>query len=194
MIFRSLLRALVLLCVLRGSVVTAAVSESRPSFPAGLARTSVPAGHDEAGLDSRRSEWLEQIHRSAPGTDWRAIESANRLETMLLRQSAPLAANSAAWLERGAPNITGRTFGCALASDGQLYVGSANGGLFRGPETGGTDWAPLMDNVGYGTRRAAAAAGGGEQHAAVRVAGRGCHLVRAAGTARLHLERRACGA
>jgi photosystem II stability/assembly factor-like uncharacterized protein len=87
---------------------------------------------DEADLNRRRSEWIERIHRTAPGVDWRAIESANRLEAQFLRRSFLGPRDTSPWQEKGASNLTGRNWVSALAADqSTLYVGSANGGLFR---------------------------------------------------------------
>ena len=141
--FARLWRCLVVSAVLALVTTPLARAQAGPS--------QIAPGHDEADLNARRAEWIEQIHRAAPGTNWREIESANRLEALFMRQArAQLAPSGGEWIERGAQNVTGRTYDCAIGSDNLLYVGSANGGLFRGPETGGTSWTPLMDNVGYG--------------------------------------------
>lgn len=114
-----------------------------------LAGPIVPPQTDEASLNVRRAEWIERIHRAAPGTDWRAIERANRLELALrLAGTSRAGGVSSAWSERGAANLTGRNWDGTWTSSGDFLVGSANGGLFRGVP-GGTTWQPMTDQLGY---------------------------------------------
>ncbi|HWN81703.1 MAG TPA: hypothetical protein VNM87_06385, partial [Candidatus Udaeobacter sp.] len=117
---------------------------------------------DEAELNERRQEWLERIHRAAPGVDWRALESANRLEALFLRQQ-PAPAELSPWQEKGASNLTGRNWVSAVApNQSTVYIGSANGGLFR--RAGGVGpWSPLTDNVGYGVHHLAYVPGNPER-------------------------------
>jgi photosystem II stability/assembly factor-like uncharacterized protein len=111
---------------------------------------------DEADLNRRRSEWMERIHRTAPGVDWRALESANRLEAQFLRRSFPWPRGVSPWQEKGASNLSGRNWVSALAADhSTLYVGSANGGLFRRAIAGAGAWTPITDDVGYGVHHLA---------------------------------------
>lgn len=117
--------------------------------PAALAGPFVPPQSDEASLNARRAEWIEQIHRAAPGDDWRRIERANRLETALrLTGTTRTTGAPTAWTERGAANLTGRNWDGAWTSSGEFLVGSANGGLFRGVP-GGSTWQAMTDDLGY---------------------------------------------
>ena len=121
------------------------------SLPASSAPTRVPPGHDESGQRERREEWLESIHRAAPGTDWRLIEAANREQVRLELGGIGMAA-SASWSERGADGTTGRN---QVAAAGRfdpsvLYVGSALGGLWSGAVHGGPTWTPRTDALGLG--------------------------------------------
>lgn len=117
-----------------------------------------PAPQDE-GEDGRREQrerWIEQIHRAAPGTDWRATEEANQRRQLAKRnamraqlgQPGAGTATGNAWEEVGSRNQAGHTRCAALgpARQGQrwLYVGSANGGLWRSPEDGSA-WTPMSD-------------------------------------------------
>lgn len=114
-----------------------------------------------------RERWIEGMHRAAPGADWREIEGANHALTEAARAdflarigaATPGAArtpgalqtqSASTWSEVGASGQTGRTHCAALATDGSLYVGTTNGGLWKGPIGGGSSWTPLSDNVGLG--------------------------------------------
>jgi hypothetical protein len=101
-----------------------------------------------------RKAWFAERHRTAPGTDWKALERANGRAQLikrnaLARGAAPPPAFSGTWQERGSDNQAGRSHSAAFSSDGSaLYIGSALGGVWRGsPE--GTDWEPLGDDL-YG--------------------------------------------
>lgn len=119
------------------------------------ARLPRPVGMEEegegAGGHARRVEWIEQIHRAAPGVDWRAIEEENRAAAMERRRSGAgsRAATAGAWGELGSRNLAGSTFVAVPSSNGaELYVGSALGGVFRGP-LDGSAWTAIGDNA-YG--------------------------------------------
>jgi photosystem II stability/assembly factor-like uncharacterized protein len=118
---------------------------------------------DEADLNERRQEWMERIHRVAPGVDWRELESANRLEAQFLRQAFPAPSELSPWQEKGASNLTGRNWVSAVApNQTTVYIGSANGGLFRRTGSVGP-WSPLTDNVGYGVHHLAYVPGSPER-------------------------------
>jgi hypothetical protein len=122
-----------------------------------LATTLVPPQQDESLQKQRRGQWLEQIHRAAPGTDWKQLAAANREQTRLLLDgfAAPGTFSSLAWSETGADGTTGRNYCVASSSvdPGRLYVGSALGGMWSGNVTGGTSWTPLTDPLGIGVQQ-----------------------------------------
>ncbi len=138
--------------------LTAAALAAACSAPtAGVleARYPQPKGMEEEGEgaegQARRVEWIEARHRAAPGTDWRAIEEENRSAAMARRQQAlqQRAVSTGTWRELGSRNLAGSTFAATLSSNGsELYVGTALGGLYRGPKDGSA-WTAIGDNA-YG--------------------------------------------
>lgn len=138
------------LCACRSGALPTAGPERfpQPTDPRGQ-------GDDETRR-RERERWIEEMHRTAPDVDWRAVERANqeaeRVRRNALAASAPdrpiVPVPGGAWEEVGSRNQAGHTRCAALgpARDGQrtLYVGSANGGLWRGPEDGSA-WEPISD-------------------------------------------------
>jgi hypothetical protein len=107
----------------------------------------------EAENKSRRKRYFEELHRAAPGVQWRDIERDNGLAEMARRNA--LAASGASflmsqsWGEIGSKNQAGRMMCAALSPDGtRVYAGAALGGLWR-CDYGGVNWTPLGDNL-YG--------------------------------------------
>jgi hypothetical protein len=136
----------------RGETAPAATASTPPATTVHRLDEGAEENNREA-----RDQWLEGMHRAAPGTDWRAIEHANaalseqaRAAFLATPGGAMRASTTASWHEIGATRQTGRTHVAALATDGSLYVGTANGGLWKGPIGGGSSWTPLSDNVGRG--------------------------------------------
>jgi photosystem II stability/assembly factor-like uncharacterized protein len=108
-----------------------------------------------------RKKWIEQIHRTAPGVDWRAIERQNGLDRMERRKEllAQRTLPSPAWTEVGSRNLAGRMHVAALSADGDsLYAGSSRGGVWKA-DLHGAGWRPLSDNLYGGTHGLAIAAG-----------------------------------
>lgn len=102
---------------------------------------------------SERDRWIERMHRTAPGVDWRAIELENAEREMERRnrlvQGGGAALAASPWREVGSSNLAGRMWSATIASDGStIYAGSDLGGLWKG-NLGGTSWTPLGDNL-YG--------------------------------------------
>ena len=115
------------------------------------APTRVAPGTEEGdGVGDARAEWIERMHRAAPGVDWRAVERDNRrAEAARLRRVAPLARRSATafdsvapgllgrWHERGSDNQAGSVLAVAYdAPADELLAVSAGGTLWRGPADG----------------------------------------------------------
>ena len=119
---------------------------------------------EDNGLERKR--WIAGMHRAAPGTDWRAVERENA-ERELARRSleGSGAAGAGTWEEVGSRNQAGQTRCAALGPPGPdggcaLYVGSANGGLWRSDLSGG-GWVPLSDALFGGVDEVLALAGDG---------------------------------
>ena len=119
-----------------------------------------------------RRQWMEEMHRAAPGVDWRAMEQANGKQRQELRnellvnepqgQDAQDGVNrntDSLWTETGSRNQAGRMHAVALSASGDsLYGGSSLGGVWKG-SLWGEDWRPLSDNL-YGGAHGLAVAGG----------------------------------
>ncbi|MFT7676080.1 MAG: hypothetical protein ACI8QC_000047 [Planctomycetota bacterium] len=125
-----------------------------------------PRGEDDEQEQRREREaWLEQMHRSAPDVDWRAIEERNRQAQVQRRNNLraavaqspnqnQLLAASNSWEEIGSRNQAGHTRCSAVGPDRggyrYLYIGSAAGGVWRTP-FGTEQWEPLSDALFGGT-------------------------------------------
>jgi photosystem II stability/assembly factor-like uncharacterized protein len=109
-----------------------------------------------------RREWIEEIHRTAPGTDWRAIERRNglaRMEARNRRVQDERALRVSPWTEIGSRNLAGRMHAAAPSADGDsLYAGSSRGGVWKASLTG-QGWRPLSDNLYGGAHGVAVAEG-----------------------------------
>jgi photosystem II stability/assembly factor-like uncharacterized protein len=155
--------------------VVVALAVPAPPHPADAPAVRLPAEYVEPvggyelrgeteGHGARRRRWFEQIHRTAPGTEWRAIERANgvaaiRRRTRLTREGP------SSWVERGSENLAGSMYHVVYAPGADpaagpatLYAGSALGGLWRGRDDG-TEWEPLGDNLYGGAHFIAASPG-----------------------------------
>jgi photosystem II stability/assembly factor-like uncharacterized protein len=108
---------------------------------------------------SERRAWIEEMHRTAPGVDWRAIERQNGLDRMERRRAAAQRAGISPWTEVGSRNLAGRMHATALSADGDsLYGGSSLGGVWKA-DLNGNGWRPLHDNLYGGSHGLAVAAG-----------------------------------
>ena len=133
-----------------------------PSAPAAVTRApplrvQPPPTENVLGPDAEkksnagRRAWIKRMHRARAGFDQEAAERRNGLAQVRRHAAlsvAPPAPSGPRWVERGSTNQAGRTHVSRVASDGALYVGSANGGLWRGT-LDGDDWTPLGDDT-YG--------------------------------------------
>lgn len=124
------------------------------SEPFQPAPTENPRDHDESmQRQSDRERWIEEMHRTAPGVDWRAIERRNQeaqLDKRNRMASGMLPAGSHSWEEVGSRNQAGHTrcaaLGASRSGERFLYVGSAGGGTWRSPDDG-SDWQPISDSI-----------------------------------------------
>ncbi|MCB9513138.1 MAG: T9SS type A sorting domain-containing protein [Candidatus Latescibacteria bacterium] len=103
-----------------------------------------------------REQWVEAMHRAAPGTDWRALERANGEAREL---AAAGRERVGAWTEIGSHNQAGRIHCAAVSVAGDsLYAGADLGGLWKA-DLAGNGWRPLSDNLYGGVRNGVCAAG-----------------------------------
>ncbi|MCH2111571.1 MAG: hypothetical protein MK213_01835, partial [Planctomycetes bacterium] len=97
---------------------------------------------------SARKKWQAEMHRTAPGVDWKAIEKQNGLDAMSRRHlSRGQQANPPGeWREIGSRNQSGRMHSSVLVRGTTLYSGSNLGGVWVGARDG-SSWTPLGDNL-----------------------------------------------
>ncbi|MBK6726442.1 MAG: hypothetical protein IPG63_04140 [Xanthomonadales bacterium] len=121
---------------------------------------------EEGDYQRRRAEWIETLHRHAPGSDWRGMDASFRAATMASRmqriaelqaaRAAPdaylqvdAAAVSGQWYERGAGNVAGRTLGTEFdVAANRLNVLSHGGNLWRADRTA-LDWISPGDAASF---------------------------------------------
>lgn len=153
----SLTAAAVLLAALSAGCRT--VDSETGSGTAHRIPLPIPTEHvldEDAESEQRvaRLRWIEEMHRTAPEVDWRAIERRNQDSERLRRNAAAATSmlSVPAWEEIGSRNQAGHTRCAAYGPerDGvrNLYVGSALGGVWRGTMDG-EGWEPLSDHL-YG--------------------------------------------
>jgi photosystem II stability/assembly factor-like uncharacterized protein len=140
-------------------------TEGRPPQPKG----------DDSDFDRQRLEWIESMHRAAPGVDWRRIEKENlersrtALKEAVSRSGANAATTDGVWLQRGPTTQTGKTWVTAITSDGStVLVGSGDeaGGLFSGTP-GSNSWAQRGNVLGRGVQQLVVVPGSPESWIAV---------------------------
>jgi len=140
--------------------------EGPREVPRPTGRYPLPTEHrldSEAERQNRkgRKKWMAEMHRAAPGVDWKAIERANGLALQEARGRA--GDRSDAWTEIGSRNQAGRIHCAAISVSGDsLYAGSDRGGLWK-CDLNGNGWRPLSDNIWGGVHLGVAAAGSGTE-------------------------------
>lgn len=108
----------------------------------------------------KRREWIERIHRTAPGVDWRDMDRQTRMEKYLsaLSSSSRSSGGSASiadgflegnWIEKGSGNLAGRTRMADYDTlSEKIYLVSDGGNVWRG-NTDGTNWEVLNDRLQF---------------------------------------------
>lgn len=160
---RPLALLLPLACVACGDRLAVSPMEPGPGGPQPAADLLGDADRERNGVERKR--WIDELHRAPDGVDWRAVERANA-DLERERRNRAVAAGLAprgVWKELGSRNQAGHTRSVALGprdADGAttLYVGSANGGVWRG-DLGGRRWRPLGDGLFGGVDDVAALPG-----------------------------------
>lgn len=125
--------------------------------------TIIKYGEDE-GQGNRREAWFELLHRSAPGTNWRAIEHQNRLRKHIQRTTSSGSRNSlcgeemeyfaneklrGTWIERGSSNQAGSVQDTEYDPiRDEIWVISAGGTLFKGKRDG-SEWTIINQDLQF---------------------------------------------
>ena len=120
---------------------------------------------DDPNYKIERQKWMEEMHRAAPGIDWRKLNADFREQKYQLKKSQieqllqsgfkrdRLLTDTIAqgkmvgeWIERGSNNLAGRMMTCDIDWEtGLLYNASHGGNIWRGT-LNGEDWTCLNNN------------------------------------------------
>lgn len=120
---------------------------------------------DDSGEEEEhrlRKEWIEKIHRTAPGVDWRAMDKQTRLnryaEFVASRQAGRSASDPVVildgmlqgrWVEKGSNNLAGRTrFADYDTVSRKIYLVSDGGNVWKG-NLDGSGWEVLNDQLQF---------------------------------------------
>ena len=113
-----------LLFCLAASVSAECQSPEDPGLPA--PQPVDPSSDEWEEQDgSERKDWIDALHGSAPGVDWRAVERARERSDRERLGAADGHLALGQWVEIGSRNQSGQTRCAALAPDGSLLLGSA---------------------------------------------------------------------
>ena len=134
-----------------GLALCAACASESPSRRLPLPTENWLDEEAEERNESGRKAWIEELHRAAPGVDWRAVELENgRVEQdrrNALGRTAPMSFGASHWTEVGSSNQAGRIHAAVIGPSGtKVYAGSSLGGVWRG-NLDGSGWEPLGDNL-----------------------------------------------
>jgi len=166
---KSKLYQLLLISLITGAIVLSGlqllsskkdVNEHYLKPSSGGTKVRIEKEESEAEEQMKRLLWIEQMHKTAPGLDWRAMDKQTRLENysnflanksnrsggLVNIQGANLEGN---WIEKGSINLAGRTRYADLdTSTNKLYIGSDGGNIWKG-NLNGTNWEVLNDQLQF---------------------------------------------
>ncbi len=127
-----------------------------------IIRHHVEPNEENPEYKRRRDAWLESLHRTEPGLNWRAIDRENRQAIRALRsqpsgrgtgRAMQGAADtipgviSGTWMERGSQNLSGRMVHADVDLErGLIYAASGGGNIWRGG-LDATGWRSLNDTL-----------------------------------------------
>jgi len=133
-------------------------------YPHFSERNNHPVPTEVEEDEEKWKEFVEQMHRAAPGTDWEEMDAAHRsvaydtwkkqavrkkgasnFNTLGVTENIDNGALIGTWNEKGSNNLAGRIV-CAdlYASTNQIYAGSGGGNVWKG-NIDGTGWTCLND-------------------------------------------------
>lgn len=136
-------------------------SDAPSSLPVPTNGTMVRGGEEEANQADERERWFENLHRAAPGTNWRMIEYRNRIERQeeragQLQMRADCGFETVAdgwlrgqWSERGSLNQAGSVFDTEYdPSTNSIWLISAGGTLWKGHRLNG-QWEVVNQDLQF---------------------------------------------
>jgi len=98
--------------------------------------------HDLGG----KLEWIEQMHRTAPGDNWRLMDQQYRFSRQAKRASDTLPIYGK-WRELGSKNQAGRTVYVLYdQANNEMYVASDGGQIWKG-YIGAENWHSITDHI-----------------------------------------------
>lgn len=141
----------IVLCTIFLSAVTFSQTINDPSL----------IREDDPDYQRQRREWMEQMHRTEPGVNYRILDFETRTARRRLRQSqllsepssglVTLGNTSGRWIERGSVNLSGRIHLAEMDFAHDLvYAASAGGNVWRGTLEG-KNWQSLNDTWKFGS-------------------------------------------
>ena len=162
---------LVALCSVAAVLVAAGcvTSASRPALMPPPTQSAPGESEDHQRL---REEWIEMLHRHAPGLDWRRQDAGFRrvrmrqtlqaIEQLRDHGAGPGAAKrvatsavSGSWVERGSGNVAGRTLATQYDAVGnQLSLFTHGGNVWRADRSA-LDWTSPADGTSFTPSRTA---------------------------------------
>src|SRR5687767_3606180 len=117
--------------------------------------------HDESEEHDKFEQWYEQMHKAAPGIDWRKMDEETRQQKYAARFKSRNIGTTAVqevlangnlagqWNEKGSANCAGRIWVADLdTSNGAVYCGSDGGNVWKGDMTG-SSWTVLNDKLKF---------------------------------------------
>ena len=125
-------------------------SSFQPPAPPARDRTIFP-DEEEAEGEKMPEEWLNRIHKAAPGDDWKSIESNSIRQLIEAKLNGSPVNLSGTWRERGPANIPGRIVDLEMDyENNRIYAHSDHGILFRSDDLQGNNWTALNDQFPLG--------------------------------------------
>ena len=158
-IHKKLLVAVGLSVCILTAVITTVDLATPPFLP-------VPAGHlEEEEQHLQKELWIETLHRSAPGVDWRAMDQAykdlqyeQKLNEIKQRRSDEKSFQgtridtiaggilTGTWVEKGSKNLAGRMHCVDVDFRNNLVYGASSGGQIWVGSVKGANWRTLTDH------------------------------------------------
>ena len=125
---------------------TIGFSEQGFQLPGPVLNDRTPLPVNEPSGEKVPAEWLERIHKAAPGDDWQAIEANSIRQLLAAKQARTAGGVFGDWVERGPSNIPGRIVDIEIDyTNGYMYAQSDHGIIFRADDFEGTNWVALND-------------------------------------------------